>query len=155
MTTEIIISNLGGLVSGNVNYSKTSNAFLTNGYTSAANNTYFNAIRFADGIVIKEDVGQGYFHTFLNGIRIYSLKEKILLADRTYHNNLYSRDKVYHESKRMLIELVLCAAKNAGHSIDSHEVSIAIDKVIKQAFNGDQLEIAQIQIQKGISNETS
>ncbi len=151
MTTEIIIRNLGGLVSGNVNYSESSNAFLTNGYTSAANNTYFNAIRFAEGIVIKEDVGQGYIHTFLNGIRIYSLNEKTLLADRTYHNYRYSRDKVYYESKRMLIELVLCAAKNAGQSIDSNKVSVAIDKVLKQAFNGDQLEIAQTQIPKGIS----
>lgn len=151
MTTEIIIRNLGGLVSRDVNYSKTSNAFLTNGYTSAANNTYFNAIRFAEGIVIKEDVGQGYIHTFLNGIRIYSLKEKTLLIDRTYYNKRYSRHKVFYESKRMLIELVLCAAKNAGHSIHSNEVSIAIDKILKQAFNEDQLEIAQTQINKGIS----
>ena len=80
-----------GLVNANLNYSEISNAFLTTGYTSMAGNTYFNSIRVAEGILIKEDVGEGWCKTFLNGIKIYSIKDKTLLADRSFHNLGYHK----------------------------------------------------------------
>ena len=146
MTTEIIINNLGSLLPGKLNYSETANAYLTNGYVSAAQNVYFNAVRFAEGIVIKEDVGQGHSHSFLNGLRIYSLKDKVLLADRSYHCNFYSKESVKSEAKDMLFMLVKEAAENAGHEIKRHKAVAAITKVVDDAFSTDQRILAQRQI---------
>jgi hypothetical protein len=66
------------------------NTFISQGYTSAAGNTYFNAFRLFQDFIIKEDVGQGWWHTFLNGIKIYSRQKGILLAEGYFHNVVYS-----------------------------------------------------------------
>ena len=148
MTTEIIISNLGNLVPNGTRYSETSNAFLSNGYTSAANNVYFNAVRFAEGIVIRDDIGQGWAHTFLNGIRIYSLKDKVLLADRTYYNSQYSKEKVLRECREMLVQLIHDAAEKIGSKLNNLEVIETVNKVLAEAFDSNQLELAQSQMKK-------
>lgn len=148
MTTEIIISNLGNLVPNGTRYSETSNSFLSNGYTSAANNVYFNAVRFAEGIVIRDDIGQGWAHTFLNGIRIYSLKDKVLLADRTYYNNQYSKEKVLRECREMLVQLIYDAAAKIGSKLNNSEVIETVNKVLTEAFNSNQLLLAQSQMRK-------
>jgi hypothetical protein len=151
MTTEIIISNLSNLLSLGTRYSETSNAFLSNGFTSAANNTYFNAVRFAEGIIIKEDIGEGYAHTFLNGIRIYSLKDKTLLADRAYHCCYYSKDKVLYESREMLIKLIHEASEKNGYSINNEEVKKVVNKTLTSAFERNQLELAQDQLRRHLA----
>ena len=79
-------------VASNVTYSASLNVFTGNGYTSAAGNNYFNAFRFAEGILIKEDVGVGYARTFLNGIRIFDLSSKTLLCERSYHCCYYDKN---------------------------------------------------------------
>ena len=82
MTNSIAIFQKHGLVNSNLSYSEVANAFLSTGYTSSAGNTYFNSIRVAEGILIKEDIGNGYKYAFLNGIKIYSIKDKTLIVDK-------------------------------------------------------------------------
>ena len=148
MTTEIIISNLGNLVPSGIRYSETSNAFLSDGYVSAANNVYYNAVRFAEGIVIKDDIGQGWAHTFLNGIKIYSLKDRVLLADRTYNNNQYSKEKVLRESREMLVKLIYDAAEKTGSKLNNAEVIQTVNRILTEAFKSNQMNLAQSQMKK-------
>ena len=53
-------------------YNPEKNVYLTLGYTSAAGNTYFNAVRFSDRLAVYYDIGEGYAYTFLNGITIFA-----------------------------------------------------------------------------------
>ena len=145
METQVILRSLTNVLPANLSYSSTSNAFLSNGYVSAANNTYMNVIRFAEGIVIKEDVGQGYAHTFLNGIRIYALESRTLLADKSFHCHYYSKENVIEEAKAMLIELLNEAAHKIGKHLNKYEVESTIDKLLRNAFERNQLEVAQQQ----------
>lgn len=137
-----------GLTKGNVNYSVTANAFLSNGFTSAAGNTYFNAIRFSEGIVIKEDVGIGYAYRFLNGLRIYSLKDQTLLADRNYHSFVYSKYVIKREATNMLMEVLRNAVKRDNLKMDEAQAKKEIDRIIDMAMNGDQMEILKGQSKK-------
>lgn len=145
METQVILKSLTNVLPANLSYSAKSNAFLSNGYVSAANNVYFNAIRFAEGIVIKEDVGEGYAHTFLNGIRIYALESRTLLADKAFHCAYYSKEKVLRESKEMLIELLNDAAERMGKRLNKYEVESMIDRILRNAFETNQIEMAQQQ----------
>lgn len=52
-------------------YNAARNVFLTMGYTSAAGNTYYKAVRISDRLAVYYDIGQGYYHTFLNGIKLF------------------------------------------------------------------------------------
>ena len=54
-----------------VTYNAAKNVFLSQGYTSAAGNMYYKAIRLSNRLVVYYDLGQGYLHTFLNGIKLY------------------------------------------------------------------------------------
>ena len=55
-----------------VTYNAAKNVFLSQGYTSAAGNMYYKAIRLSNRLVVYYDLGQGYLHTFLNGIKLFA-----------------------------------------------------------------------------------
>jgi hypothetical protein len=138
MSKTKVIFEKYGLMNSNVSYSEVINAFLTSGYTSAAGNTYFNSIRMAEGILIKEDIGEGYARTFLNGIKIYSIKDKTLIADKTFRTVFYSTLKVKSEAKKMLMKLIEDAAIKENTFFDRCIAERVIEKVLNQAVNTDQ-----------------
>ena len=70
---RVVESALPALSGSSVTYNAQNNIYLTNGYTSAAGNTYFQGIRLSDRIIVKYDIGQGYAHTFLNGVQVLLL----------------------------------------------------------------------------------
>ncbi len=54
-----------------VTYNAAKNVFLSQGYTSAAGNMYYKAIRLSNRLMVYYDLGQGYAYTFLNGIKLF------------------------------------------------------------------------------------
>ena len=146
--TETLVLKQFGITKEGINYSEAANAFLTTGYTSNAGNTYFNAVRFAEGIIIKEDIGEGYAYTFLNGIRIYSLRNKELLAEKSYHSKIYSKQKVRNESIEMLMDVLSEAAEREGYYLNIAQAKESVSNIIDRAMNDNQLEILQQQSKK-------
>ena len=67
----IVVKNLPALSGETVTYNAAKNVFLSQGYTSAAGNMYYKAIRLSNRLMVYYDLGQGYYHTFLNGIKLY------------------------------------------------------------------------------------
>ncbi len=137
-----------GLINANISYSEVANTFLTSGYTSSAGNTYFNSIRVAEGILIKEDVGVGYAHSFLNGLRIYSIKDQTLIADKSFHTVYYSVSRVKAESKMMLLDVLQTAATNEGYAFDYFQAEALVDKILNKAIHSNQVEVLRQQTQK-------
>jgi len=146
---EIALLNKFGIAKGgNFNYSESANAFLGNGYTSAAGNTYLNAIRLVEGIVIKEDVGHGYAHSFINGIRIYDIQNKTLLCEQSYHCAFYNTSFIKSQGISMLFTLLIDASKKEGYKVNSNEVHNHIETIVTNAFNEDQRQLLFNQTQK-------
>ena len=67
----IVAKTLPALSGESITYNAAKNIFLTRGYTSAAGNMYYKAIRISDRIAVYYDLGQGYKYTFLNGIKLF------------------------------------------------------------------------------------
>lgn len=67
----IVAKNLPAISGESLTYNAAKNVFLTTGYTSAAGNMYYRAIRLSDRLVVYYDLGQGYKYTFLNGIKLF------------------------------------------------------------------------------------
>ena len=67
----IVAKNLPALSGESITYNAAKNIFLTRGYTSAAGNMYYKAIRISDRLAVYYDLGQGYKYTFLNGIKLF------------------------------------------------------------------------------------
>lgn len=147
MANELaLFQNLGIVNPANVNYSSLMDAFVGKGYTSTTGNTYFNAAHFAEGILIKEDVGQGYRHTFLNGLHIYDLYTKKLLCGRAFSRYEYSRENVKKAVKCMLENLLFTAADKDGICINQDEVRDCISKMIDQSFATNQVQMMNRQL---------
>ena len=68
-----------------VTYNAAKNVFLTQGYTSAAGNMYYRAIRLSNRLIVFYDLGQGYKYTFLNGIKLFCINgQKAQLIAQKY-----------------------------------------------------------------------
>lgn len=77
---EIVNQLLPALSGDKLTYNAKNNVFLTTGYTSIAGNTYYRAIRISKHLVVYYELGEGYIHTFLNGISLYAWNgEKLIL----------------------------------------------------------------------------
>ena len=53
---------LPALSGSKVTYNEKHNIFLSQGYTSAAGNTYFQGIRLSDRLIVNFDFGQGWYY---------------------------------------------------------------------------------------------
>ena len=62
---------LPALSGSSLTYNPEKNVYLTLGYTSGAGNTYYQAVRFSDRLAVYYAIGEGYAHTFLNGIKLF------------------------------------------------------------------------------------
>ena len=68
-----------------VRYNAAKNVFLSQGYTSAAGNMYYKAVRLSNRLVVYYELGQGYAYTFLNGIKLFAFDgQKAQLISQKY-----------------------------------------------------------------------
>lgn len=141
MNNSMAIFQEHGLINSNVSYSEVVNAFLSNGYTSSAGNTYFNSFRAAGGILIKEDIGQGYAHTFLNGIKIYAIKDKTLLVDKSFNNVRYNEIRVKIEAKKLLLKLLVDSLGSEWYNLNFNRAEEVIEDLLNQALNENQKDL--------------
>lgn len=97
------------------------NIFLTQGYTSMAGNTYYQGVRFSDRIIITQQIGEGYYYTFLNGIRIFGFngKEATLIAEKSFNTCYYNEFFVQQESQNLVKEFLKSQAELIGSFIDN------------------------------------
>ena len=147
MANEIaLFRNFGLATPASITYSTPMNAFVGQGYTSMAGNTYFNAMRFAEGILIKENVGEGYARTFLNGLKIYDLHTKKLLCEESFNCHYYSKDTVKSDVKRMLTNLIIKAAQQENRYLSESDVRNRISQIIEKAFSNNQIEMMNQQM---------
>lgn len=126
-------------VSGSaVTYNADRNMFLTQGYTSAAGNTYFQGIHLSNRLAIMFDIGVGYAYTFLNGLKVFCFdgKEKKLIGSRFYSCCCYSDSFARKEAAEILTEYLKSQAKMLGSYIqDSQLEDFAREQVLAAATN--------------------
>lgn len=63
---------LPSFTGSSLTYIAEKNVYLTQGFTSKAGNSYYHALRLSDRIGIFYHIGEGYAHTFLNGITLFA-----------------------------------------------------------------------------------
>ena len=84
--TRLAEKALPALSGATLTYNPERNMYLTLGYTSAAGNTYFKAVRFSDRLAVYYDIGQGYSYTFLNGITLFAWNgnKAVIIGKKTW-----------------------------------------------------------------------
>ena len=123
----IVTKNLPALSGESITYNAAKNIFLTRGYTSAAGNVYYKAIRISDRLAVYYDLGQGYKYTFLNGIKLFcwdGQKAKIIAqkywggCDYRVFNEQFAKE----QSILMLSNFLAGQLKAQGAQVSNQEI---------------------------------
>lgn len=117
--STVVNAALPALSGSKVTYNQEHDIFLSQGYTSAAGNTYFQGIRLSDRLIVNFDFGQGWYYLFLNGIRIYGYdgNEKKLIASRSFYNYPFSEGRAKQECTSMLLDFMKAQVKMLKQSV--------------------------------------
>lgn len=123
----IVAKSLPALSGESITYNAAKNMFLTQGYTSAAGNMYYKAIRISDRLAVYYDLGQGYKYTFLNGIKLFcwdGQKAKVIAqkywggCDYRVFNEQFAKD----QSVLMLSNFLAGQLKAQGAQVSNQEI---------------------------------
>ena len=123
----IVAKNLPALSGESLTYNAAKNVFLTMGYTSAAGNMYYRAIRLSNRLIVYYDLGQGYLHTFLNGIKLYCFdgQKASLIAQKYwggYDYRIFSEQFAKEQSILMLKSFLEEQLKIQGARVSDQEL---------------------------------
>lgn len=133
--TTVAAKALPALSGSSLTYNPEKNVFLTMGYTSNAGNTYYKAIRLSNRLVVYYDLGEGYAHTFLNGITLFAWdgQKANIIAKKIwggYDWRIFSERAAKEESILMLKDYLAGQAKAMGCSVpDSQLLSFSREMV--------------------------
>lgn len=146
-TAEIALANLTlpAFSGSKLSYNEKKNILLTEGYTSAAGNTYFEGIRLSDRIVISYQLGQGYCYLFLNGIRIYAYDGKglQLIAQDFYSCNVFSEESAKNRAMDMIKKYLFNQAVFTGRSVETKMIEDMAVSLVNDTQQ-DQVQIAKL-----------
>lgn len=124
----IVAKNLPALSGESITYNAAKNIFLTPGYTSAAGNMYYKAIRISDRLAVYYDLGQGYKYTFLNGIKLFcwdGQKAKVIAQKYWggYDYRVFNEQFAKEQSILMLSNFLAGQLKAQGAQVNNQEIS--------------------------------
>ena len=123
----MVAKNLPALSGESITYNAAKNVFLSMGYTSAAGNMYYRAIRLSNRLIVYYDLGQGYIHTFLNGIKLYCFdgQKANLIAQKYwggYDYRIFNEQFAREQSILMLKNFLEGQLKIQGAHVNDQEV---------------------------------
>lgn len=124
---QIASKALPALSNSSLTYNPEKNVYLTLGYTSAAGNTYYRAVRFSDRLAVYYHIGQGYAYTFLNGISLFCWDgQKAKLIGQKFWGGCnwkcFSERFAKEQSILMLKDFLQGQAKALGQHIDDEQI---------------------------------
>ena len=118
---------LPALSGESLTYNAAKNVFLTMGYTSAAGNMYYKAVRLSNRLVVYYELGQGYAYTFLNGIKLFAFDgQKAQLIAQKYWGGcdyrIFSEQFAKEQSILMLKSFLEGQLKIQGARVSDQEL---------------------------------
>ena len=96
----------------------------TERYVSAAGNAYFRGVKLSDRIVLEFCCGDGWYHRFINCIRVYCFNgtQKQLVDSRTYDRRIYSEQFCYRECVDMISKYLKSQAQLTGGIVEDSTI---------------------------------
>ena len=107
-----------------VTYNLRTNMYETERYVSAAGNAYFRGVKLSDRIVLEFCCGDGWYHRFINCIRVYCFNgtQKQLVDSRTYDRRIYSEQFFYKECVEMISKYLQSQAQLVGGVVEDSTI---------------------------------
>ena len=135
--SQVVEKALPALSGSGVTYNAQKNIYLTDGYTSAAGNTYYQGIRLSDRIIVKYSIGEGYARTFLNGVEVYGYngRDQKLIGSRSYNNYFFSECGAKQEAVGIVVDYMKGQTKLMGASVDPRQLEQFSERLVEDTYN--------------------
>ena len=131
------VSKLLPIQSGDtLRYDSVNRLYYTNGWTSAACNTYSRGFRISPRLVIEMRIGQGYCRTFINGISLYIFNGHgiELIDSKNYNCCCFSNMFIDSECKKMIEEYVSSQKRLLGGYISESEIKRLSSAMVDETY---------------------
>jgi len=142
LVLSAVKSSLPTFSSAGVTYNDIAKMFLTPAWVSDSGNSYQEGLRASDKIVVVADIGHGYAHTFLNGIRIYRGEngKAVLIGERYFSNYWWWDNAVLEETEELLVDYLESQCKILGIGMpDKEQVRQLASKFANETISGTKL----------------
>lgn len=131
---------LPALSGASVTFNPEKNVYLTLGYTSAAGNSYFKAVRFSNRLAVHFDIGQGYCHTFLNGITLFAWdgQKAVIIGKKMWGGcnwRCFSEQYAKEQTINMLKDYLNGQAKALGEYVDEQQLLSFSQQMVSEVYN--------------------
>lgn len=125
------------MVKARVQYCAAKGGYVTDGWTSAAGNTYGQFLFVSPQIAIVCDFGIGYAYTFVNGIKVlrFNGHSAELVDSRYYHCQFYNEGFIRRESEQMVAEFLKGQLLLSGAHVSQGDVNEWASRLIGEAVN--------------------
>lgn len=133
----IVAKSLPALSGESITYNAAKNVFLSQGYTSAAGDMYYKAVRLSNRLMVYYDLGQGYKYTFLNGIKLFCWDgQKANLIAQKYWGGcdyqVFDEQFAKDESILMLSNFLAGQLKAQGGCVSNREIYSFASNMIEE-----------------------
>jgi hypothetical protein len=106
-----------------ISYNEATNSIKGSAFTSAMGNIYFKELQISNTLIVMNDVGIGYCRSFLNGVKVYTLKNnvKTLVGQVDLHCVFYNQFAADRYAKEILVNAFVAEAKKSkqDYNLDS------------------------------------
>lgn len=128
---------LPAVTNKSVTYSSSKGAYLTDGWTSAAGNTYGQLMYLSPQLAIVCDFGVGYAHTFLNGLKIlrYNGHKAEVVDSRSYNSLFFDDAFVRSEAAEIIAEFIESQLRLTGAYASSEEIKNMAKSLIEDTVD--------------------
>jgi len=118
---------LPALSGESLTYNAEMNMYVTPGYVSLSDNAYYRAARISDRLIICYHIGEGYAHTFLNGITIscWDGKQQRIIGQKFWGGSDWRCFSEYFAKEQcilMLKDYLAGQAKASGTQISEQQL---------------------------------
>lgn len=129
---------LPALSGSKVSFCEKHNIFLSQGYTSAAGNTYFQGARMSDRLIVMYDFGQGWAHLFLNGIRLFCFdgQEMKQIAQRFFYCCYWDENNARRLCVDMLKDFMSSQSRMMGAVVTPAQIANFSTSMVDEALAG-------------------
>lgn len=106
-------------------------------YTSASGNTYWKDTLKTKRVEVEFDKGQGYMHTFLNGIRVYGYDgyDRCLLAQRLFDCHFYNHNDAVKQAEELVCDYLQSQIMMSGRYVSESEIRLIAHQIISESID--------------------
>jgi len=116
-------------------WNESQHMFITDQYTSAAGNTYYLGVRFADRFVTILHIGLYHNWTYINEVEVYAFDgHERRLVGKTSIDQYYNEELVRSTTENLLQDYIQGQIKLNGSTVNHEQLECQVKELVQKSY---------------------